>query len=78
MVKNILHKIIILIDLFSDVSSVIKNELENIFQCLVMSWKWAIKSLIDFLFFLIYQKNMNQIWQIKKLKEGEIKKYSIL
>jgi hypothetical protein len=77
MVKNILHKIIILIDLFSDVSSVMKNKLENIFQCLVMSWKWVIKSLID-VFFLIYQKNMNQIWQIKKLKEGQIKKYPIL
>ena len=77
MVKNILHKIIILIDLFSDVSSVMKNKLENIFQCLVMSWKWVIKSLID-VFFLIYQKNMNQIWQIKKLKEVQIKKYPIL
>jgi hypothetical protein len=67
MVKNILHKIIILIDLFSDVSSVMKNKLENIFQCLVMSWKWVIKSLIDVFFFNLSKKYESNLTN-KKVK----------
>ena len=59
--------------------SVMKNKLENTFQCLVMSWENEVKNnLLIFYFSQVYYNNEEHILQIKKLNENEIEKKYII